>query len=202
MQASPIPQETLTHLYFSGNSMSDIAKQLHCSVNKVVYWMEKYNIKRRTWSEATYVKRNPQGDPFIIKQEQTISNAILYGLGLGIYWGEGEKVSKHQLRVANTDPEIIKTFIKFLLSICQLKRDKLCFSIVCFNDTDPEKARLYWAKQLTTSEEKFGKIVQIPPQGKGNYRRKSQHGVCTVSVGNMKLKSWIMEELGKLADIV
>jgi uncharacterized protein YjcR len=46
--------------------MAEIATQLGCSVNKVVYWMDRYGIARRRWDEASYVKHNPKGDPFAI----------------------------------------------------------------------------------------------------------------------------------------
>ena len=177
--------------------MAEIAKTLNCSQNKIVYWMNKYQVKKRSRREATYVKRNPNGDPFLIKEDLTKEEMFLLGLGIGIYWGKGEKVSVNAIRVANTDPNIIKTFIKFLLEICQLERRKLSYSIVCFNDSDPDEAKIHWAEKLRISEEKFGRIVQIPTQGKGSYKRKSQFGVCTLAVSNPKLKSWIMEQIKK-----
>lgn len=67
-------------------------------------------------------------------QEFMSEELFLYGLGIGIYWGEGEKISKHSRRVANTDPIVIKTFISFLTCICQVEKGKLSYSIVCFND--------------------------------------------------------------------
>ena len=39
----------------------------------VRYWMSKYGIKRRSWSDATYVKRNPNGDPFRFKKSKPFS---------------------------------------------------------------------------------------------------------------------------------
>jgi hypothetical protein len=195
---SLISKETLVLHYHSGKSMADIAKQLHCSIHKVVYWMDKYNITRRTRSEASYLQQNPTGDPFSIKLELSKEETFLYGLGLGIYWGEGEKVSKHAIRVANTDPYVIKTFVLFLFNICGVEKRKLSYSIVCFNDSDPDKVKSYWANELKTDKENFGKIVQIPMQGKGTYKRKSQYGVCTATVSNIKLKTWILEEINKI----
>ncbi len=177
--------------------MMEISKILNCSPSKVIYWMNRYRIKRRSWSEATYVKQNPGGDPFKIRKNLSSEEKLLYGLGIGIYWGEGNKAARHTLAVANTDAGILKVFIRFLLDICQLKIDKIRYSIVCFNDTNPEKAKMYWANILKISPEKFGKIVQIPPQGKGTYKRKSKFGVCTVSATNIKLKKWIMKEIQK-----
>jgi hypothetical protein len=51
----------------SGLSMAAIAGLHNCSVHKIEYWMKVYGIARRTRSDATYLKRNPHGDPFLIK---------------------------------------------------------------------------------------------------------------------------------------
>lgn len=116
--------------------------------------------------------------------------------------GEGTKVTPHSLRVTNTNPELIKVYRKFLLEICGLRKDKITYSIICFNDTAPDTARLYWAKKLMISPGKFGKITQIPKQGKGTYKKKSQFGVCTIQASNIKLKTWLISQLDHLADIV
>lgn len=200
MRAGSISKNQLFQLYSKGKSMAEIASLLGCSVHKVAYWMDKHGIKRRSRSEATYIKLNPNGDPFKIKTNLTRKEEFLFGLGIGIYWGEGTKVTPHSVRVANTDPEILKTFIKFLVQICQLKKNKISYSIVCFNDTNPEIARSYWARKLETSPKKFGKITQIPTQGKGTYKKKSKFGVCTIQASNIKLKTWIMDQIGVVQD--
>lgn len=185
--------------------MHEIALILGCSTNKVVYWMDKYKIKRRTRSEATYIKRNPNGDPFLIKKIFRSEDMYLYGLGLGIFWGEGEKTSKNLVRVTNSDPYVLLAFSKFLRNLCGVKPEKMRYSLICFNDTHPTTALNYWLRSLKLSREKFGKIVQIPPQGKGRYKRKSSFGVCTLTVSNVKLKEWIINELSRTrirADIV
>ncbi len=198
MNDTQIREDSLSTLYNSGKSMFEIAQYYNCSPHKIVYWMDKFNIKRRSRSEAGYIKLNPNGDPFNIKTEFNLYDTFLYGIGLGIYWGEGEKVSRNSLRVANTDPYILITFSKFLKTICNVKSEKMRYSLVCFNDIDENVAKAYWSKILKISEDKFGKIVNIPTQGKGKYKRKSQFGVCTLTVSNTKLKTWIMEEIDKI----
>ena len=189
-----LQQEELINLYKSGRSMMEISKILGCSNSEVRYWMKKFQIKRRGHSEASYFKQNPQGDPFNIKSDLIPNEKMLYGLGIGIYWGEGTKVGG-SLKVTNTDPGILKIFIKFLTQICNANKNKISYSIISFNDIDPEIARLYWSSQLKISPEKFGKITQIPKQGKGTYKRKSKFGVCNVHFSNIKLKKWIMEQI-------
>lgn len=184
-------KQKLSKLYISGKSMKDIADSLHCSIHTVVYWMDKYGIKRRTLSEATYIKANPHGDPFHIQPNLTRQEQFLYGLGVGIYLGEGNKMAPHALRIANTNPLVHKLFLQFLSEVCHFDKHRISYSIVCFNDTDPKKARAYWAKQLQISPEKFGKITQIPKQGKGTYKKKSLYGVCTTQANNTKLAAWL-----------
>jgi hypothetical protein len=193
-------KEILQKLYKDGKSMTDIAAHLHCSIHKVVYWMEKYDIKRRSHSEATYLKENPNGDPFTINKKLTFEEKYLYGVAIGIYLGEGNKTINHSLRITNTNPLILKLFLQFLATVCHFDKNRISVSIVCFNDSDPEASRAYWSHQLKISPAKFGKITQIPPQGKGTYKRKSQYGVCTVQANNTKLTALLREQINKLEE--
>lgn len=194
-----IPKITLQELYLNKNmSMKEISHRLSCSVHTVVYWMKKYNVHRRSRSDAAYVKANPYGNPFKIKAEFTNDELFLFGLGIGIYWGEGTKVAPQAVRVANSDPAILRTFIRFLKVICQIKIDRLHYSIVAFQDSHINVVKDYWAKQLEIPDSSFGTIVRIPPQGKGTYRKKSLYGVCTVTFSNTKLKKWIMDQINNI----
>ncbi len=180
-------------------SMNEVSNLVSCSLHTVVYWMRKFDIKRRSRSDAAYVKANPNGDPFKIKTDLSREEQYLFGLGIGIYWGEGNKVAPHAVRVANSDPAILRVFILFLKRICQIENAKLHYSIVAFQDSEIKLVSRFWATQLEIPESSFGTIVRIAPQGKGTYKKKSQFGVCTVTFGNMKLKKWIMDQI-RLAD--
>jgi hypothetical protein len=107
-----IPRAALAEWYgVRRRSMQEIAVSLGCSLHKVEYWMEKYGMPKRGHSEALYCKRHPQGDPFRFTPPRNIAEAKLFGLGLGLYWGEGNKAEKNSVRLGNTDPELIKRFI-------------------------------------------------------------------------------------------
>lgn len=190
-----VQKEVLETYYYSGKSMKDISKILGFSEHKIVYWMKKHNIKRRTLSEAIYLHSNPNGDPFKLKVIKDIEDAKLFGLGIGIYWGEGEKTTRHALRVANSDVNVILTFRRFLRIICGVQEQKIGYSLICFNDSNINEVSNYWSKALGTTKEKFGKIVQIPTQGKGTYKRKSLYGVCIIYVSNIKLKAWVLNQI-------
>jgi len=191
----PISQKQLIALYKSGFSAAEIAEKLDISVNKVIYWLRKFQIPRRSLSEALYLKQNPNGDPFSIRKNLTPKERELLGLGLGIYWGEGNKVSKGRISVSNSDYRVISKFVEFLIKVCQIETSKLRFNLQTFNDVDPEKSLEYWCKELNISKVKFNKVIIIPPLGKGNYRNKSKYGVCSVNFCNIKLKKWIISQL-------
>jgi len=172
--------------------MMDIALGLGCSVHKVTYWMDRHQIKRRSISEAVYQKHNPNGDPFTIKPITTKADAELLGLGLGLYWGEGTKANKHSVRLGNTDPELIKAFMRFLIELFGVSKDRLRFGLQIFSDTDPDEALEFWLRKLNVEASQFGKIVVTISGSIGTYRHKNMRGVVTVYFHNKKLRDIIV----------
>lgn len=173
-------------------SSAEIAKVFDCSEHKVNYWIRKHKIKKRSISEAIYQKRNKNGDPFLIKNVSSINDARLMGLGLGLYWGEGNKRNKNTIRLGNTDSGIINKFIEFLLVILGAKKDKLRFGLQIFSDMPADKVLKYWLKQLSgygINRSQFFKVTITPARSIGTYREKSKYGVLTVYFCNVKLKN-------------
>jgi len=187
-----LTRETLNTMYNNQNaSMMDIARILGCSQHKVVYWMNKHQIKRRSISDAIYQKHNPSGDPFVIKPIKTKKEAMLLGLGLGLYWGEGNKSNMYSVRLGNTDPELIKTFMKFLTDLFDAKKEKMRFSLQIFSDINPEKALDFWINHLNVSPIQFCKVIITKSGSIGTYRNKSVYGVLTIHFHNKKLRDII-----------
>jgi hypothetical protein len=188
-----IQKEMLNELYITkGLSMNTIANKLGCSANQVVYWMDKHSIKRRTISDAIYLHSNPNGDPFKITKVKSVEEAELFGIGIGLYWGEGNKRNKHSVRLGNTDPGIIKIFMRFLIELCGVDKNKLKFGLQIFSDTNPEVAKNFWVQELTVNHEQFTKVIVTKSRGAGTYLRKSEHGVITVQFHNYKLRDIIV----------
>jgi len=194
-----LTKEELEKLYERGLSMQEIADKNGWKYKKVVYRMEKFGIPRRSRSEATYLKRNPNCDPFKIKNKLNKNEILLKGLGLGLYWGEGDKSNNNtQVRISNTDPSLIKKFKEFLVKICGVREEKFKYSLVMFNDSDEMEAIKFWKNRLGIKRRQLGKIIIIPSQGKGTYKKKNQFGVLTISVCNKKLKEKILEQIEQI----
>ncbi|MFH2019025.1 MAG: hypothetical protein ABII80_00170 [bacterium] len=195
----PIPKQILVKLYnHQHQSMSEIASLLSCSLHKVNYWMSKYNLPRRSLSDANYHKYNPSGDPFQIKKSLTIGEQRLLSLSLGLFWGEGNKVNPEGVRLGNSDPNLIKIWCQFLRQICNVREDKIHFHLQIFHDNDPIVAKNYWAQHLSINQNRITSGTPTKKLGKGSYRKLNQHGVMTVGVYNTHFRVWIMAQLSKL----
>ncbi|MEI6420036.1 MAG: hypothetical protein WCO30_00240 [bacterium] len=194
-----ITKEVLMDLYTSKKySTSRISSVFNCSENKINYWLKKFSIQKRSISDAIYQKRNPEGDPFCLVGPKTLEECVIYGLGLGIYWGEGLKRGKGGVRLTNTDPKMVKLFIKFLVKFFSIDINKLRFSIQIFEDIHPQTALNYWMNELGVKKEQFYKTILSRVRGRGTYKYKSEHGVIIVYFNNVKLKKIIIEMLEKL----
>lgn len=188
-----IEKNELEKMYIKNKlSMMQISKELCCSMNKVAYWMNRHDIQRRSISEAVYQINNPNGDPFTVKSIETLKDAELFGLGIGLYWGEGNKANIHSLRLGNTDPALLRVFMKFLINLYGVKREDFRISLQIFTDIDPEKALRYWVDELSVEPSQFGKPTVTISGSIGTYRKKSEYGVASVSYHNKKLRDIIV----------
>ncbi len=188
-------------LYKRGKSAAEIGRDLGISWRKVIYLMDKHRIKRRSRSEASYCKHNPNGDPFKIKEHLTPAQECLKALALGLYWGEGTKYNPISIRLANSDPSLLRVFIKFLREICGVLPQKIRLWVTIHKDVPAEIAEEYWSCQLNTPLSQFSKIVIIDNRGNGTYKNKSLYGTATVCVHNAKLRQILGEWLNNYAHV-
>lgn len=197
-----ITKKMLIDLYVEQNmSMMQISRKLGCSIHKVAYWMEEYKIKRRSISEAVYLRSNPKGDPFTIKAPATSEELILYGLGIGLYWGEGTKSDLNAVRLGNTDPRIVKSFMVFLTCLCGVDQSKLRFGLQIFSDVNPITALNYWSRALGVKRTQFYRPVITRSGSIGTYRNKNKYGVVTIRFGNTKLRDKIIGQVAEIAQL-
>jgi len=195
--------ELLKKLYLAdGLSVSVISKKYNCSQGKVNYWLKKYSIPKRTISEAVYLQNNPKGNPFTVCIPKSNEDWFLYGMGIGLYWGEGNKMNNHAVRLGNTDPDLLKKFLNFLFYFYKIEKTRLRFGLQIFTDIDPEIAKKYWCKKLSINNNQFQKVVVSESlHKKGTYRKKSKYGVLTIYFSNTKLRDIIVDAIEKLREV-
>ena len=188
-----LSKSILTRLYCKEKmSMMEIAKHHGCSVHKIQYWMKQCQIPSRSMSDAAYTKHHPKGDPFIFRKPKNNEEQFLYGLGIGLYWGEGNKACKTAVRLGNTDPKLLQIFMEFLEKFFSIPRKDFHFGLQIFTDIDPEEALTYWRKTLHITQDQFYKPTVTISGSIGTYRKKSRHGVLTVYYNNVKVRNLLI----------
>jgi hypothetical protein len=194
-----ISKRELEYLYLKKNySASRIAKMFKCSQNRINYWLNKFTIPKRTISEAIYAMHNPKGDPFKVRHINSLDDAFIMGIGLGLYWGEGTKSNLTSVRLGNSDPHLIKRFIFFLEKIYSIDRNDLKFGLQIFNDLSAVQCIRFWQKELKAKQNQFYKPIISPSQSSGTYRKKAKYGVLTLYFNNKKLRDILCGEIEKM----
>lgn len=141
--------------------------------------------------ELTKAKKKELAGIYEIAQEearQEFEDFKFYPLfitGIALYWGEGDRQSRYQVRLGNTDPAMIRIFVSFLKDVCGVPTNKIYASILIYPDIDGEVCREFWIQHSELSEGNFQKSITI--QGRHKTRR-LQNGVCTVGVSSRYLK--------------
>src|SRR5262245_31227782 len=118
-------EATLRSLYLEkGLSAKQTAERLGVPEAKVVYWLRKYQIPKRSLSEALYLRINPKGDPFKIKTNLSSAEEKLKTAGLLLWVTEGSVKDKNSIGTSNSDPALITLFVEFLLRICGVEKSR------------------------------------------------------------------------------
>lgn len=114
----------------------------------------------------------------------------LFVAGLMLYWGEGDKsLQNGQVRLVNTDPEIIRIFYRFLQDALGIPLLKIAFRLTIYPDLTEELCIDFWSRTLDVSPNHFRKSVTI--QGRHPTKRLS-YGMCSIEVYSRMLKEKMM----------
>lgn len=93
-------------------------------------------------------KRKSIGDAkeLAIKDIGKFTKRDLFMLGIGLYIGEGSKTTS-SIRVTNSDPKIIKTFIYWFKKIMNLQNINFSIRIHSYPDNNQEDLIVFWMKE-------------------------------------------------------
>ena len=119
-------------------------------------------------------------------------NNPLFMFGLALYWGEGDKVTKYQLRLTNSDPEVIRSFKIFLDKFCNGKNEKIWAGLLLYQDLDSASCINHWSKITGLDKKCFTKSIVIKSKHKTN---KLNYGICILGISSRFLKEKMLEWL-------
>ena len=132
------------------------------------------------------------------KDAGDLSARDLYILGLGLYWAEGYKkllvrkgkeVTHHPVSLTNSDPVLIKMFLRFLREYCKVSEEKIRADLRIFPNQNGKYIQEFWEKETGILPCNFGKIytgISKSSQSKRPYNR-LPIGVIQIRVSDTKL---------------
>jgi transposase len=122
----------LKKLYNSGLSMKQVGEEMGYSISAISSIMKRHRIKRRLSSQTNKIRFYNSPLSFNPKKDLTQNEQQLKVAGLMLYWAEGAKKLPDKVDFANSDPLMIKVFIKFLRQIYQVNEARIRCLIYCY----------------------------------------------------------------------
>lgn len=169
--------------------MKKISEDLKVSIDALVYFMRKYDLKRRTPSENEKIKFARKPLSFNIKTVLSFEEKELKIMGIMLYWGEGAKSGEYGknrcVDLANSDPKIILVFLHFLRRFCGVDEKRLRCLLYCYSDQNVGGLTRFWSKITRIPIKQF-----IKPYVRNDFRkdgRKMKYGLIHIRYNDKKL---------------
>lgn len=106
-------------------------------------------------------------------------------VGVTLWWAEGSKSRRdtrwknartYPIEITNTDPNIIKAFLKFLRNDIQVDEKRIHLQLQIHEGDNQKKLENFWSKQTKIPKTRFNKTIIRPT---GNKIGKSM-GTCKI----------------------
>ena len=121
----------------------------------------------------------------------TISHRELLLIGAALYWGEGTKHEHTRGTVSviftNSDPEMIKVFLRFVRIILKTKEERIRSGINLYDEKKIAISRKYWASITKLPEDRFY-ISQLVSRASAGKRDKNRlpYGTLSLRISDRK----------------
>jgi len=207
-----IDKEKAIQLRHKGMSYSQIKEKLGVSKSTLSGWLIKYpltekrirqlrdfNPQRIERCRNTKAKKKQERLDLVYKKVKeeigALSRRELFLSGLFLYWGEGYKTAAATTGIANTDPSMIRFFIKWL-KIIKVPPEKIKIRIHIYQDMNKRAVIQYWKKELELPKHCFGQLYVKKSRLTGlSYKNGFGRGTCNVLIYNRDLNEYIMAAL-------
>lgn len=181
-------------------AITEIARQLGVAKSSVSYWVRDVRLspaalkrlKNNSHSVVAIEKRrvsrlrNTDQKRMAIKKRALesavqLSRDPLWCVGVALYWGEGGKTGQTP-RVANSDPAVIATMMKFFRKVCSVPEAKFRGHVHGFSRAQVTKAELYWSSVSGIPCSQFYKSYVKNSIASNNKRKTLPHGTFQIYI--------------------
>ena len=203
-----------------GKSLKEIADMLGIAKSSASYWLtghtnkgafgtmtrqewlakmrEKSLIVRRQRSKYRQIKRDEAAVEEVKSFEPTLEakKALLSVL----YWAEGAKSGSKLVNFANTDPLLIKLFIRLFRECYKLDETKFRLRLHLHKYHNEDDAKKFWSTLTQIPMGKIGKIYWKKEPNSGKRYRQNFKGICFLRYNSVELQRQIIAHYGALGE--
>lgn len=216
-----IDRQKATELRKQGKTYSEIKRMLGISKSTLSNWLSDYPLSKQQLSLIEKEVKNNKNlgiEKTIItkrkKREKRLENIYKFEksrwlslrlrelelAGLFLYWGEGKKGLKSSLAINNTDPQVVKFALYWMIKALKIPKNKIKVELHLYSDMNMPEELLFWEKQLGIAKYQFSKPY-IKASTRINIRHKGfGHGTCGLVVNDIRLKEKVMMSIKVIAD--
>ncbi len=193
-----------------GNSYSHIRKVLGINKSTLSCWLKEYPLseaqkkKLRSSRIESYIATRRKKREIFLEEIYRGQKKILLPLtkkellvaGLCLYWGEGSKSNINELRIANTDPSVIKAGMYWLEKVFLVPHLKFTARLHLYRDMDIKKETQFWSALLRLPLASFKKpYVKDSRLSDITYKNGFGHGTCNVMLYDGKVSKQVFAGL-------
>lgn len=205
-------------------SYSAIRRKLGVSKSTLSYWLQEYpltaekilELRRKGWQKGeasreryrlTMRKKRETVDDAVYKKyvalfRKEMTDDVWYIAGLMLYWGEGDKRNKYRLVMANTDPHLLRFFIRWALRFLNINRTDFKVQLHLYDNMIISNEEQFWRKNLRFPISQFYKTqVRKVSRNTYSYRGSLRHGTCSIFLLGAEKKREVMMAIKAFLDI-
>lgn len=187
-------------LYQSGLSAREAGERLSVTPWVIYKFMKRSGLPRRTRGETNKLKFESSPLSFTFKKKRTVGEEKLLVAGLMLYWGEGTKSGRLKnwtVEFSNSNPEMVKVFLRFLRKIFAIDETRLRMYIFCYPDQNISQLKRFWSEKTNIALLQFPKPYVY--QGPTRKIRETKYGTAHLRYSDKRLLLLIEELIGKFA---
>ncbi len=195
-----VPKATLS-AWFSGLDIPDAARE---RIKKRVYEKSIAGLIKRNHLQTHLAEQSARSLREKAKREVIkLSKKDIFLIGIALYWAEGYKRPRivngkmrtsHSVSMTNSDPALMKTFLRFLREVCLVPEERITANLRIYEHQNANYLLDFWSKATNIPPSKFQKFyygISKSSLGKRPFNV-LPYGTIQVRVNDTKLYHKIM----------
>jgi len=136
-----------------------------------------------------------------LKTFKKVSKQSRFVAGLMLYLAEGSKKDYYHISIANTDPSVIRFFMKWMKEFMDVLASSFKVQLHLYLNMDIEKEAKFWSSVLGINSKQFYKHqIRKLQKSSFTYRESFRHGTCQIYFSSSEKKRELMSAIKAFVD--